>query len=181
MEAIRNLFRREDRSQEQSVDPASIRINYSRTPRSIQYDSQLVPQLQEDHRELLETYARVDALLGKGRFNEIPEALDQFKRRLEGHLLTENVRFYNYVEQQLADDSVNIDIIRDFRREMNGIARTVSRFLKKYMASGVGAWNFNTFRKEYRAIGDALHDRIEREERDLYALYTPPLTKSVSD
>lgn len=174
MDVIRNLFRKEDRSQA----PASAHdlefITYSREPSPIEYDVELLPELREDHEELLETYGQVSGLLGKGRFDEIPKALDDFKRRLEGHLLTENVRFYNYVEQQLADDPVNIDIIRDFRQEMNSIARTVSTFLKKYMASGVGTWNFNAFRKEYWAIGEALRDRIQREENDLYALYTPP-------
>lgn len=172
MAVIRNLFRTAESEQPQVEDSAS--LNYSRKARSIQYDPKLVPQLEEDHAELLGTYGRVNVLLSEGRFEEIPKALKQFKTRLEGHLLTENVRFYNYVEQQLAEDPVNIDIIRDFRKEMNGIARTVVGFLKKYITTGVNASNFNAFRKEYRAIGEALQDRIQREERDLYALYWPP-------
>lgn len=172
MAVIRNLFRAGDSGQQKVEDKAT--IDYSRKPRQIQYDPKLVPQLQEDHVELLTTYKRINVLLNDGRFEEIPGALKQFKRRLEGHLLTENVRFYNYVEQQLAEDPVNIDIIHDFRKEMNSIARTVVGFLKKYITSGVGSANFQVFRKEYEAIGEALQDRIEREERDLYALYEPP-------
>lgn len=172
MAVIRNLFRTAEAEQPRAEDSSA--VNYSRQARAIQYDPKLVPQLRDDHAELLSTYSRVNVLLSEGRFNEIPRALKQFKTRLEGHLLTENVRFYNYVEQQLADDPVNIEIIKDFRKEMNGIARTVVGFLKKYITNGVNAGNFNTFRKEYQAIGSALQDRIEREERDLYALYWPP-------
>lgn len=172
MAVIRNLFRAADSEEQKGEETAT--VDYSRKPRQIQYDSKLVPQLQEDHVELLTTYKRVNVLLNDGRFEEIPPALKQFKRRLEGHLLTENVRFYNYVEQQLAEDPVNIDIIHDFRKEMNSIARTVVGFLKKYITSGVSSSNFQAFRKEYEAIGEALQDRIEREERDLYALYEPP-------
>lgn len=172
MAVIRNFFRAGESARGESADSAQ--LHYSRKPRPIRYDAQLVPRLREDHAELLSTFSRVHVLLSEGRFEEIPAALKKFKTRLEGHLLTENVRFYNYVEQQLADDPVNIDIIREFRKEMNSIARTVVGFLKKYMATGVDQSNFNAFRKEYQAIGQALHDRIEREERDLYALYTPP-------
>jgi regulator of sigma D len=172
MAVIRNLFRTAEAEQPHVEDSSS--VNYSRQARAIQYDPKLVPQLEDDHAELLSTYSRVNVLLSEGRFEDIPKALKQFKTRLEGHLLTENVRFYNYVEQQLAKDPVNIEIIRDFRKEMNSIARTVVGFLKTYISSGVNTGNFNAFRKEYRAIGEALQDRIEREERDLYALYWPP-------
>lgn len=174
MEVIRNLFRREARVQASAPTHDLESITYRREPAPIEYDAELLPELRDDHEELLETYGQVSDLLGKGHFDEIPEALEVFKRRLEGHLLTENVRFYNYVEQQLTDDPVDMDLIRDFRQEMNGIARTVSAFLKKYISNGVGTWNFNAFRKEYRAIGEALQDRIQREEQDLYPLYVPP-------
>ena len=172
MGAIRNLFRRDERNEHEA--PESERLSYSRQPEAIQYDSQLIGTLHKDHEGLLNTWSGIGDLLGKGRFDEIPDGLNRFKRELDHHLLTENVRFYNYVEQQLADDPVDIEIIRDFRQEMNGIARSVTGFIRKYMSSGVGTWNFNAFRKDYRAIGEALQNRIEREECDLYPLYTPP-------
>ncbi len=172
MEAIRNLFRRDEQSE--SAEPDSGGLSYRSQPEAIRYDSQLIGALHKDHEALLNAWTGIGERLAKGRFDDIPDALNRFKRDLDHHLLTENVRFYNYVEQQLADDRVDSEIIRDFRQEMNGIARSVTRFIRKYISSGVGAWNFNAFRKDYRAIGEALKNRIEREECDLYPLYTPP-------
>lgn len=138
----------------------------------IKYDPGLVPRLVDDHEEIVGLFLEISSSLSAREYRVIPQQLMNFKMRLESHLLTENVRFYNYVEQQLADDPDNTALIRDFRKEMNTIARTVVNFIRKWHSTPILHHNAVQFEKEYHQIGEALQQRIQREERDLYPLYT---------
>ena len=64
-------------------------------------------------------------------------------------------------------------LIRDFRREMNGIARAVVDFVKKYHMYEFDEYTRRSFLKEYAAVGGLLAQRIQREESNLYPLYQP--------
>jgi hypothetical protein len=141
--------------------------------RSIRYDVELVPSLKGDHAELVGMYGQLGQDVRSGQFQRIPNALLAFKTRLEAHLLIENVRFYVYLEQSMAGDSDNMAIIRDFRREMNGIARGVVEFVRRYQQQHVHAGNQADFMLEYEEVGKLLAMRIEREEGNLYPLYQP--------
>ncbi|WP_343793276.1 hypothetical protein [Dokdonella soli] len=85
--------------------------------------------------------------------------------------MTENVHFYVYLEQSFRGDEENKALIHDFRREMNGIARGVVEFVRRYQQAPVSADNCAAFLKEYEAVGKLLVMRIEREEGNLYPLY----------
>ena len=139
--------------------------------RSIRYDANLVARLKNDHRELVEAYGNLGKDVQAGRYAGVPGSLLAFKTRLEAHLLTENVHFYVYLEQFLANDEENRAIIHDFRREMNGIARGVVEFVRRYQQSPVTAANCADFLRDYEAVGKLLVMRIEREEGNLYPLY----------
>ena len=142
-------------------------------PRGPSYDSGLVPSLKNDHQELVALFEQIGRTYEARRFHEIPALLTAFKTRLEAHLLTENVRFYNYVESTLRDDAENLALIRDFRREMNTIARGVIDFVKKYQSSNDADGLMHGFLADYRTVGGLLVQRIQREEGNLYPLYMP--------
>lgn len=142
-------------------------------PRGPSYDSGLVPALKNDHQELVALFEQIGRTYEARRFHEIAALLTAFKTRLEAHLLTENVRFYNYVESTLRDDAENLALIRDFRREMNTIARGVIDFVKKYQANGNNESLMHGFLADYRTVGGLLVQRIQREEGNLYPLYMP--------
>lgn len=141
--------------------------------RSIRYDADLVSSLRGDHAELIGMYGQLGQDVRSGEYQRIPNALLAFKIRLEAHLLIENVRFYVYLEQSMAGDSGNIALIREFRREMNGIARGVLEFVRRYQQQHVHAGNQADFIREYEEVGRLLATRIEREEGNLYPLYQP--------
>ncbi|UXI68509.1 hemerythrin domain-containing protein [Tahibacter amnicola] len=153
--------------------PARLGTTPAGPPRAPIYDSGLVSSLKHDHHELVELFEQIGRGFEHGRFGEIPSKLVAFKTRLEAHLLTENVRFYNYVEFTLRDDSENLALIRDFRREMNTIARGVIDFVKKYQAGINSELARQSFLADYRAVGGLLVQRIQREEGNLYPLYMP--------
>lgn len=146
-----------------------------RTGRVLQspsYDSGLVPLLKHDHAELLDIYEHIGQVYERRRYHELPALLTTLKTRLEAHLLTENVRFYNYVEASLSNDPENFALIRDFRREMNSIAKSVIEFVKRYQKQ-VNEFDAGGFQSDYLQVGGLLQQRIQREESNLYPLYFP--------
>ena len=165
--AIRKLFGRGEPAVP-AARPAPLSHGTARTPR---FDARLVPQLTQDHRELVHAFEQIGMLPERDRWDLLPAQLLAFKSQLEAHLLAENVRFYNYVEYTLRDDEENFGLIRDFRREMNTIARGVIDFVKKYQHPLVTSVERSAFLADYRNVGGLLVQRIEREEGSLYPLY----------
>lgn len=137
----------------------------------IRFDPGLVDKLKAEHRSLLKLYSKISRALAGGNFDEVSEALGEIKGLLQGHLLTENVRLYVYLEHQFAGNEVNMELIRDFRREMDGIGRAVLTFLKKYKAIGSEKELAATFEKDLESLGKILSKRIQHEEETLYPLY----------
>jgi hypothetical protein len=133
----------------------------------------LVPALKHDHKVLVQLFGQVGDQAGRGEFEQIPQMLMAFKVHLEGHLIAENVRFYNYVENTMQGDAENTALIRSFRREMNAIARGVVDFVKKYQVARFDDALRQEFMADYRTVGGLLTQRIEREEASLYPLYAP--------
>jgi hypothetical protein len=145
----------------------------SPAPRAPAYDSRLIESLKHDHHSLVELFQQIGQTAERGRFNELPALLIAFKTGLESHVIAENVRFYNYVENSLASDEENLALIRSFRREMNSIARGVVDFVKKYQRAPFNDSSRETFLRDYAVVGGLLSQRIQREEANLYPLYQP--------
>ena len=146
------------------------RVDTSAPARGISFDASLIERLKNDHEDLVALYQKIGGLLESGKYGDIRSELVNFKTRFEAHILTENVRFYVYLEQQL-QDTHNIELMRDFRREMNTIARGVVEFVKKYQFTAFDAGLREQFAQDYRTVGGLLAQRIEREESNLYPLY----------
>jgi hypothetical protein len=149
-----------------SPPPAGDRARYRHSPR-------LVATLQRDHDELLRQHAEIERLATGRRFAELPAALAGFRSSFDLHVLDENLKFYGYVEERVAGRPEDAELVRGFRSEMNSIARAVANFIKKYRSLGVDAATLPDFLVELRQVGLLLIKRIEREEKELYALYRP--------
>jgi hypothetical protein len=137
------------------------------------YDSRLIESLKHDHHSLVELFQQIGTVAERGRYAELPQLLVAFKTGLESHVIAENVRFYNYVENSLAYDEENLALIRSFRREMNAIARGVVDFVKKYQRAQFNEATRELFLRDYAVVGGLLSQRIQREESNLYPLYQP--------
>jgi len=139
----------------------------------ITYDPELVPALKRDHADLVKLFGAIGDAAKQGNFRDIPQMLNAFKVHLEGHLIAENVRFYNYVENSMQGDTESVTLVRSFRREMNAIARGVVDFVKKYQTSEFDQRMRDEFMVDYQNVGGLLAQRIQREEASLYPLYQP--------
>jgi len=154
-----------------AAPPAAIPLPSQRAPDPINYDASLVTKLTEDHARLVNTFTQLMPLLKQGSLQGFRTKLANFKTEFQGHIIKENVKFYVYLEQSLLRDETNMELMRDFRREMNTISRAVVNFCNKYIESNLDFAAIKQFEAESGQIAQALLHRIEREERDLYSLY----------
>lgn len=148
--------------------------NYATAPGTeIRYSPELVDSLKSDHEHLLGLYGEIKTDFDNQDYPAVSEKLEQLKSDLQGHLLTENVRLYIYLDRSLANDSTNSDLIRGFRREMDEIAKVALGFINKYSAIGVDEDLAKHFEGDFATIGKVLGERIQKEESILYPLYMP--------
>lgn len=144
----------------------------SRTISHVSYEPQLVDSLKKDHQELVELFNEISYMGDSGNYEAIPAKLREFKVSLQSHVMVENIKFYVYVEQMYKNDPLHNDFIKDVRREMNGIARAVVNFTKKYDQPFFTQEMRDNFTRELGEIGNVLVRRVELEESKLYSLYT---------
>jgi hypothetical protein len=143
-------------------------------PTKIGYDPKLIDILHAHHAQLGKIFARIGKAAEDGDIANVRDNLRRFKTSLEAHLLTENVRFYGYLEQKLAADAENLRTLHSFRKEMNTIASSVLGFDRRWQNAEIGSADMqNQFLSEYREIGKLLEQRLDNEESSLYPMYGP--------
>lgn len=139
----------------------------------IAYDPELVDSLKHDHQELVRIYTAIKMAVAKNHLGEIRDLLTHFKLTFQTHVAVENVRFYVYVQQHAALDSDTSNFIADVRKEMNGIARAVMKFVDGYIDVPPTPVSVTGFTAELDHIGAVLVQRVQLEESRLYSLYQP--------
>lgn len=173
LDFLRKLFGGGQGPRSQALPQGVPPVEQRRAGFGIAYDAGLVPALKRDHADLVKLYGAIGERAQQGDFQQVPQMLMAFKVHLEGHLIAENVRFYNYVENAMQGDSESTALVRSFRREMNAIARGVVDFVKKYQISTFDQQARDEFLADYKTVYGLLAQRIEREEASLYPLYMP--------
>lgn len=189
MFGLNALFRRHPRDDNtQAAHAASAPVDASVTPSDptgrhpvtptapgthISYSPDLIEKLHAEHAALLTLFVSIQACVGAQDWSVAGHKLSEFRRALQAHLLTENVRLYVYLEHMLAGDKLSHDLMHDFRRDMAEIGKDVMMFLDKYRDLAVRPDLAASFPAELIAIGAILTERIQREEDTLYPLYTP--------
>lgn len=149
--------------------PRSAEISQSAS--AISYDPHLIQRLTADHREIVCLYGEIVAANNRGEYSALPPMIRTFKLDLQRHLMVENVRLYAYLTQGVAVDSGHATFIGSAKREMDGIARSVVRFVNGYDTTDAIAANAGAFKTELEAMGEVLSKRIALEETSLYVLY----------
>ncbi len=139
----------------------------------IGYDDGLVAKLKGDHQELVRLYTAIKGAAAANRFADLHDLLANFKHAFQMHIALENVKFYVYVQQRMAQDPEASTFISEVRREMNDIARAVLKFVDAYTANPPTPATVTDFSAELDQIGAVLVQRVEKEESRLYSLYQP--------
>jgi len=139
----------------------------------ISYNIDLIPQLRAEHQQLLKLFAMINKAFAGNDLVLTAKYLEDFRRGIQSHLLTENIRFYIYLEHSLGQDTESLGLMRDFRQEMDTIGKAVLTFLGKYKDIATRPDFSIPFAKDLEDVGKVLVDRIKREEETLYPLYFP--------
>lgn len=137
----------------------------------IQYDAGLIEKLKSDHERLVAIFSEISAATSTRRYHDIPQQLAKFKIALQAHIMTENVKFYVYLQNKLSHDETTSEYVTDLRREMDGIARAVVRFANTHASTVLTDETAGAFAKQLGEIGEILLQRVELEESRLYTLY----------
>ena len=134
-----DFFRRKDQPDAETNDSTPQTESHTAPGTQIRFDPELIDKLKGDHQAVIALYSNIQNAFNEKDYAAVSQMLNDFRSALQGHLLTENVRLYIYLDYQLRSDETNAELIRGFRREMDGIAKTAMNFLKKYEAIGVDA------------------------------------------
>ena len=137
------------------------------------YDSNLIASLKSDHVSLRETLDELENYATHRQFANIPSMLIRFGDALQNHLDEEREHFYRRVAMCVQDDPEKSAFVERASAHMDGIARQVIIFTKHYKSIGVNRMNNDEFRHDLEVIATLLGDRIDMEEKSLYALYQP--------
>lgn len=166
------LFGKKEAPAAVSTQPSDTGTAAAAPGTQIHYHADLIGKLTGDHRLLLKLFGEIQSAAAAGNAVAAAARLEEFRVALQGHLLTENVRLYVYLEHLLADDAQSHALIHEFRHEMDGIGKVVVAFLGKYRELAAHPELIAEFSGELAAIGKVLVERIRREEETLYPLYT---------
>ncbi|GAB2877967.1 hemerythrin domain-containing protein [Microbulbifer echini] len=173
---ISGMFRSSKSSDSVDLEEKYTRSSYAsaKGSRTISYDPTLIKALEDDHRHLIGIFQRMwSEGFEKQNYRQLSQLLTQFKSGFQAHLIKENVRFYVYLEQALAGDAHTLQVVKDFRTDMNEIANAVVQFCKRYNHEAFTPEMVRDFKVDYQKIGEALTRRTALEEKELYVLYQP--------
>lgn len=135
------------------------------------YDKHLVDKLKADHEELVAIFTQIKEAATSRQYHKIGGLLTNFKMALQAHVMTENVKFYVYVQEQAKNNPEKTEFISNVRKDMNGIANAVVKFTQKHTSNTPTSHSIDNFLFELDGIGNALLKRVELEETELYSLY----------
>ena len=167
-----NFFKKKDKSVETKADVQQVQqVHQSAPGTEIRYNPNLINKLKTDHQNLLSIYGEINEAFTAKNYPLVTEKLKALKRGFMDHILVENVSLYVYMKNSFRDDEENVELVQDFRSEMDGIGKVVRAFIMKYETIGIDADLAASFGEELAGIGEALVARIEREEGTLYPLY----------
>jgi len=139
----------------------------------IAYRPKLVDKLKEEHVELVRLFNLILSMAEKGETENTRKLLAEFKGKFSGHLIKENINFYVYVEHSVKD-LATLELIKEMKLEMDGIAKTVREFIAKFSQPNMPL--DENFLKEFKNVGAALLERVNREEEFLYPTYQPVMS-----
>lgn len=137
----------------------------------IGYDPLLLERLRRDHRRFLDLFAQAQHLLNSSDYDGVKRTLGELRIVLQDHLLLASTRFYVYLSQLFAAHAEQAAAIGRQRSAMHGNSRAIMDFLRTYSAIRLDGQSAAMFQAEFLAVGDALLQRIEREETVLFPLY----------
>ncbi len=152
---------------------AQVRSEIQAHPKNegIRYDPQLIGKLKDDHQTLFRIYGELVQAKDSDDFSRVSQLLGDFKLALQTHVMVENVRFYVYLQQQIAADAETSAFVAEVRKQMDGIARAAVKFANTYaIADAYTPEQKKGFCTDLAAIGHVFTKRVSMGGSPLYTL-----------
>jgi hypothetical protein len=147
---------------------------YSPAPGTrIRYSPSLLDDLRGEHEQLFALHGAIMAAHAAKSVSTIAPLLKEFEALLNGHMITERVHLYAYMDGFFSHDDSTRRMVRDYRIEMDRIGDSVAKLLRKYRDADPDSLLLCGFHSDLEYIGQLLSERIRREDDSLYPLYMP--------
>lgn len=137
------------------------------------YDLSLIGALESDHEQIVDLYTSVLNSAKNGKYLTLQLSLVELATSFTDHIQVEDELLYGYLKIMASNKSaLEQKIVADFSSEMKNISISIFEFLTQSPFIPVSESNIDEFIKEFKKIGLMLQNRIEREEKILYPIYT---------
>ncbi len=132
----------------------------------------LTDNLRRQHKELLEAATRISKLINSEDVSKEVEQIHNLLSKLDGslhfHLIKEDESLYPAL--LIHPDKKIAKLTKQFQDEMGGLLHEFHNYIKKWPDAGAVRNNSNEFIKETTRIFDALANRVDKEDNELYSL-----------
>lgn len=128
-----------------------------------------VDKFKRQHTEIMEAIAELRSLIkaGIGKYApQIAEQITSMSTIINLHLLIEDKVLYPILKK--SENPVYRELGRRYQSEMDGLAGAYTKFAEKWSSPGEIAEDIDGFKSEANLVFKALHDRIEKENAELY-------------
>lgn len=130
-----------------------------------------IDKFHQDHASILSSVSQLRTLVQAGvaqNAGEISKVIVKISSVIKLHLAAEDRMLYPTLLS--SDDPEVVKVGKSFQAEMGGIASAYVAFSSKWNLESKVAASPDAFRREANDIFKALHQRIQRENTELYPL-----------
>ncbi len=149
-----------------------IMFNFFKKNNNLAKNSKKVKKWQKEHQALGKCAGDIVASYDKKDFKQTRKHLTKLQDMAFGHLMDEDLTFFELIEKieekDLEENQEIVDAMKEFRRSFLDVKSALIHFLIKY--TNPDSELDETFKETLDAIIKALVARIEFEENNLYVL-----------
>lgn len=128
-----------------------------------------IDSYKQQHTEIMQNVTDLRNLTKSGiaeHAKSIAQLIATMSSEIKLHLAAEDKKLYPAL--QAATDPDVVALSKTYQAEMNGIASAYMSFARKWIIEANLASDPDGFRAEANTVFRALHERIQRENRELY-------------
>lgn len=128
-----------------------------------------IERYRQQHGDILRDVGSLRDLIQAGiaqNAETIAQLIVSMSTGIKFHLAAEDAVLYPALLR--ADDAATVELSRSYQSEMQGIAAAFGEFVRKWRVGAHIAGDPEGFRVEANAVFRALHERIRRENQELY-------------
>jgi len=129
-------------------------------------NQKLVKLWEQEHKDIGALAGKIIGAYEKNDIKGAKKYLNKLSSLTVGHLMKEDLAFYNLLKHSNELDEDTIDHIKEFRETFKGTKTALMNFIAKYASEGVEL--DDNFIELFKGLVDVVVKRIDYEETNLY-------------